>query len=128
MTEARHDDPVQRRLAEMDERLRLIQAELELDGGLPASRPPPGERLRRQPRAPRIFPPAPATPSQPREPPPPSAAAPPGSAAEPPATPAAPPVTPAGPRAAAEEMAARLLAALRELLAGYEIALAHMTG
>ncbi|HZU39986.1 MAG TPA: hypothetical protein VE992_02990 [Solirubrobacteraceae bacterium] len=150
MSEVRDQDPVQQRLAAMDERLAVLQAELEADLGedepvaqgppvasaapppspVPSApprtsspEPPPAPPVAPARRAPRIFPPRPgvgrrrAAPAPPATPPPRATAA--------PAPPAAPP-----PRHAldpAQQMAGRLLAAVRELLAGYEIALAQIS-
>jgi hypothetical protein len=102
------ESDVQRRVAEMDERLASIQAELETDAGVPQATAPP---LASDPPAPASKSPPPPAP----EPPPPPAPAPPPAA---PASAAAPPL---------EAMTARLLAAMRELMAGYEIALAHIS-
>ena len=102
-------DDVQRRLVEMDERLRAIQAELEADAGVladsgqappPEPAPPPPEPA---PPPPELGSPSPEPHPAPPEPPPPPEPAPPLQA-----------------------MTARLLAAMRELMAGYEIALAHV--
>src|SRR5579884_984669 len=176
MSEVRDQDPVQQRLAAMDERLAVLQAELEADLGedepvaqgppvasaapppspVPSApsrtsspdappapprtsspEPPPAPPVAPARPAPPLFPPRPgvgrrrAAPAPPATPPPRATAAPAPPATPPPrataapAPPAAPP-----PRHAldpAQQMAGRLLAAVRELLAGYEIALAQIS-
>lgn len=110
------DATADQRLAEMDARLRAIALELERDlGPLAGSRP-----VGRSRRAPRIFPPAaPVDPPvrEPERPAPGQAGA--GAAGVPPDR---EPDRGSGAEAL-EAMAGRLVAALRELLAGYEVAL-----
>jgi outer membrane biosynthesis protein TonB len=124
----------QRRLAEMDERLRAIQAELEADAGVPrAPQAPPAPaapEVPAPPEPPAEVPTPPEAPGEvptPAETPLPRPPEPPPPAPEPPAPvpprPAPPP--PASPPL--EAMTTRLLAAMRELMAGYEIALAHIS-
>jgi hypothetical protein len=116
MAQASEGEELQRRLAEIDEQLASLQAELaddarvEAPGPAPARSEPPRSRRR---RAPRIYPP-------------PEPVAPPGRASDPPPPPPSPPAADPSPPAPAdplEVMCARLLAATGELLAGYEVAL-----
>src|SRR5579884_4571728 len=148
MSEVRDQDPVQQRLAAMDERLAVLQAELEADLGedepvaqgppVASAAPPPSPVPSAPPRTSSPEPPpAPPRTSSPEPPPaPPVAPAhraprifpPRPGVARPPAAPAPPAAPP--PRHAldpAQQMAGRLLAAVRELLAGYEIALAQIS-
>ncbi len=124
---------MQRRLAEMDERLRTIQAELSRDVGTP-ERAAPGTRPRRSQRAPRIFPPQhpvdpPVDPATATATPPPRESEP-GTGAEPSeqATGVPAPGGDAARAARLEAMCARLMRATQELLSGYELALGHVSG
>ncbi len=114
MGEASESDELPRRIDEIDERLARLQAELEADVGRRAD---PAPRRRRP--VPRIFPPP-----EPVNPPVAAPAPPPAPDPEPPAAAVRDP-EPARDPDPLEVMCARLLAATRELLAGYEVALAR---
>lgn len=90
------------RLAEMEEHLHTLASELADDLDEPAPEPPPASE------------PPPPPPPPPPEPPPPRAQAP------------RPPAPPPAPNATLEAMCARLLASMREMMAGYELALTHV--
>ncbi len=116
---------MQRRLTEMDERLRTIQAELSHDVGA-SERAVAGARPRRSRRAPRIFPP-----QQPVDPPVDPPVPPPSETGQPTREGTSERAITAGvagqDAARLEAMCARLVRATRELLAGYELALGHVS-
>jgi hypothetical protein len=134
MAQARSETSVQARLLEMEERLRALQAELEQDVGVEAAGraerdpvPPRSEQdmgAPERPRAARLFPPPPSA-----EPPPTARYAAFDSPAPPPASDYAPDPAADPPRVATpsglEGMSSHLVRAMRELLGGYELALAH---
>ena len=106
------------RLAEMEEELHALAAELAADAGEPAPEPVAPEPVAADSVAPAAVAPEAVAPARPSGPPP-------------PARPASPP-PPARPQAARppdptlEAMCERLLASMRELMAGYELALTHV--
>jgi hypothetical protein len=117
-----HGDPEtgwRGRLAEMEQQLHALAADLAQDVGDPAPAPLDDEPLVAAPPPP---PPPPAPPSA-RVPPAPPA---PPALPAPPARPR-PPAPPSAPTATLEAMCAHLLASMRELMSGYELALTHVS-
>ena len=113
-----HNDPEsgwRGRLAEMEEQLHALASELAEDLGEPVPEAPAPE----PPAAPEPPPAPPAPEPPPPEPPPPE---PPPRVAEP--TRVSQPAL--DPNATLEAMCARLVASMREMLAGYELALTHV--